>query len=211
MISPLALTSGAILVSPHGLDIQGTLSLEDWKSLIGSLQSIRHAYHNALADAINYGHRTFGSEVVGTTLEQLEFDMSDANKAINIGTLSYHFRQAHPLTSEHYHVLATCAEEQHREKWAKLATDEKLTALELKRSIEKGEVIRTSEIQKLSGHGAGINTVQGVVFQFKQWENRIGGVQAALKLPEKERRDLLSHLTPMIELAAALESSLSNE
>jgi len=208
--SLLQLPAAAVTVTSHGIRIDGTITLEEWKQLLGSLQSIRNAYHCALADTITYGQKHFGNETVSETIQQMEFDMADATKAIAIGTLTYDFRQKHPLTSEHYHVLSTLAEDPAAQtKWAGLAQKENLTALELKRSIEKGSLIRTADIQRLSGHGTGIATVQGVVFQFNAWQRKLGGTQAALQLPIQERSDLLDQLRPMVELAAALESSLS--
>ena len=97
-----------------------------------------------------------------------------------------------------------------RIKWAKTAIKHKLSALELKRSIEQGKVIRLAEIQAQSGHGTGISTIQGVVFRMQQWEKSMGGSAMILSLPIEDRKNLLTLLTPAIELASAIEQSLGS-
>ena len=210
MQTTLILASGQELhLTQGGLRIEGEMTFDQWKTLLGSLQNVRHAYHCALADALNYGKQKFEAEEIAKALEQLEFDLNEVNKAESIGQLSLDFRERHPLTSEHYFVLskhdATTAK-----KWAIIAKDKGLSALELKRSIEAGKLLRTSDIAETSGQGAGINTIQGVIFRLNNWERTMGGRDKILILPAAERRNLMELLRPTIELAAMIEDSLSD-
>jgi len=192
-----------------GLQIDAELTHAEWKNLLASLQAVKHAYHCSLADVISYGQARFGIDDVALALEQLEFDLSEVTKAEAIGLLEFDFREKHQLTSEHYFILSRL-DAAGRTKWAKLASKEKLTALELKRSIEAGRVTRLAEIQANSGQGSGINTIQGVAFRMQQWEKSMGGTDKILHLPLSDRQNLLKLLTPTIELAAKLEQSLAN-
>lgn len=207
--SDLSLVSGQhIQCSPSGLRIHGEMSFEEWSNLLRTIGSVKSAYHCILADHLNYGRKHFGDANVAAALEQEEFDLSDVNKATAIGQLSLDFRESKPLSSEHYFVLSKVDDPAKQAHWADIAKHHKLSALELKRSIEAGKILRQSEIQNESGSGSGINTIQGAVFKFQQWQREMGGTPKILTLPEKDRRDLLNLLSPAIELAAAIEESL---
>lgn len=210
MDSTLSLTTGQhINFTPHGIDIVGEMTLPQWTEILNTLHAVKGAYHCALADVIHYGHEKFGEAEVAQALNQAEFEMNDVVKATNIGQLSLKFRQYFRLSSEHYFVLSKLTEPKEQAKWGQIAMSEKLTALELKRSIEGGKLIRTSTIQQNSGQGSGINTIQGAVFKMSQWEKAMGGINNIVKLPKEERRKLLDLLLPTITLAAAIEGSLS--
>ena len=44
----------------------------------------------------------------------------------------------------------------------------------------------------------------------QQWEKSMGGPDRILALPKSDRQNLLTLLTPAVELAAMIEQSLSN-
>lgn len=212
MDSTLSLTTGQnISFTPQGIAIDGEMTLNQWIAFLHALHSVKDAYHCALADTINYGIDRYGQAEVALALEQAEFDVTDVTKATTIGQLSLHFRQTFHLSSEHYFVLSKVTDGKERAKWANLSVSEKLTALELKRSIEAGKLIRSSTIQSGSGHGSGINTIQGAIFKLDQWKKAMGGELNIVQLPAQERRNLLELLTPTITLAAAIEASLVGE
>ena len=206
----LSLPSGkSFHLTRCGVRIDGELDFTEWRELLASLQAVKHAYHCTLADVIAYGRERFGDADVASSLEQLEFELVDVTKAEAIGMLAYTFREKHHLTSEHYFVLSRVTEPE-RTKWAKIAVKQHLTALELKRSIECGKILRIEDIQAQSGQGTGITTIQGVVFRMQQWEKSMGGPDRILALPIPDRQNLLKLLTPAVELAAMIEQSLSN-
>ena len=207
-IHSLALPSGkSFQFSHYGLRFDGELKYNEWEQIINALHCVKQAYHCSLGDMISYGARKFGDAKVAATLEQMEFEMADVAKATAIGTLAIDFRETHELSAEHYFVLSKI-EEPARTKWAKLASKNHLSALELKRSVEAGAILRLSQIQSESGQGSGITTIQGVVFKLQQWEKAMGGSAGILSLPPKDRGDLLELLTPAVALAAKLEESL---
>ena len=210
MKSALTLTSGQNIQFTHqGLRINGEMTLEQWTEFLHTIHSIKSAYHCVLADHINYGRDKFGIASVAIALEQAEFDLADVTKADSIGQLTLDFRQTHELTAEHYFILSNkLPEESERAHWAKIAAKEKLSPLELKRSIEAGKILKQNEITNTSGQGSGLNTIQGAVFRMQQWERDMGGAEKIIRLPCEDRQSLLELLAPMITLAAAIEESL---
>lgn len=198
-------------ISRSGLKIEGDLTMEEWTQILRSLRDVRHAYHCALADAICYGNQKFGAENVAATLEQTEFDFQDVSRATAIGTLALGFREAHAaLTSEHYFILSS-VEEPDRTKWAQIAQEQGLKPIELKRSIEAGTILRLADIASGSGSGSGITTIQGAIFKLRQWQTTMGGPERILELPRTQLNELLTLLTPIIELASQIEQRISHD
>lgn len=193
----------------HGLKIQRLLSFEEWQSLLAQTRQVKTTYLSILADITDYGRRHFGDEIVNNSLEQLEFEMSDATKSDVISLLGYDRREKFDLTSEHAYVLGHCLEtEAEWDQWAALSKEHSLTAFELKKSIEKGEVIRDAEIREKSGHSQGIPSVQAIRFQFERWQRQFPEPGALLKLPTEERQKILDLLSPIVDLAASIETSI---
>lgn len=210
MNSTLSLTTGQnINFTAQGILIEGEMTIQQWSAFLHALHSVKDAYHCALADTINYGVQKFGEAEVSLALEQAQFDLADVARATNIGQLTLGFRQTWHLSSEHYFILSKLPDDAQRTHWAAITTQEALTALELKRSIEAGKIVKSNEIQRTSGSGSGINTIQGAAFKLQQWEKSMGGIPAIVQLAPAVRKDLLELLTPTIELAAAIEKSLS--
>lgn len=189
--------------------IDGEMTYEQWQQMLGTIGMMRSAYHCVLADHLKFGRSKFGEANVAIALQQAEFDLADVTKADAIGQLSLDFREAKPLSSEHYFILSKITDDNAQSKWADIAVKHALSPLELKRSIEAGRILRQQQIQQQSGQNAGINTIQGAVFKFQQWQREMGGTTKILELPEPERRKLLELLDPAIELAAALQESIA--
>lgn len=205
----LALKSGAkVTITPFGAEIDGHLSFTEWREVLGCLNRIKHSYLSTLADVTTYGRREFGDERVQDAIEQLEFDLSDAVKAAAIGTLPMEMRRANKLNSEHAFLLSSL-DDAERDRWAQLTFENELNPLELKRSIEAGRIVRQKELLEAAGHGAGINTIQGAAFGVRRWETQMGGREKILALPAGDRSKLLDVLRPIIEIAAAIEASLT--
>jgi hypothetical protein len=202
-ISPKA----SIEITEHGAIITGSLSEKEWVHAMRTMRDVNRNYLKALGDIISYGTRAFGENVVGQHIEQLEFDLNEANTALGISQIGYDFKKAYPLTPEHFYTLSKLKNDEQREKWAKLCVEHKLNALDLKRSIEAGEVITNENVGKTSGLGSGITTIEGSVFQFSQWKKSVG--EDTILTWEQERRiELLNKLEPIIDLATKIHDTL---
>ena len=206
----IAPNNPGLTVSQHGLLISRQLSYEEWIEMLEQAKHAKSSYLNILSDITSYGRRCFGDDRVNEAIEQLEFDLSDATKAEVISRVGLEQRTTHNLSSEHAYIIGKFVEtDADREKWSGLCNEYSLTAHELKKSIEKGEVIRADEISEKSGHTEGISTVQAVHFSFLKWQRQFKDPKEILKLPKGEREKILKQLTPIIQLAADIESSIN--
>lgn len=204
------ISDSSITVTEHGAVINRNLSLEEWQNAMKEIRRVKHAYHAVLADLTGYGTEHFGEQTVADAMEQMEFDLDDSNKAAAISNLSLSFRTLYSLNSEHAFILSAIKDDDEREEWAKKCKEHNLTALELKRSIQAGKIMRKEDLAKASGQGAGVPTVQAVRFQFERWCRAVGDKEKILNLPKPERRQLLTTLEPIIELAAEVQLSLED-
>lgn len=196
-------------LTEHGLLIKRLLSLEEWKELMGQVGRVKKLYHCVLSDVTAYGRRNFGDDVVNETLEQLEFDLSDALRAETIALVNHDLRTKYDLNSEQAYVLGhDISDPDERERWAALCQQHDLTAFELKKSIANGRVTRADEITEQSGHTGGIPSVQSVRFHFERWQRQMKDPEQILKLPVPERRKILEVISPIVDFAAKLENSL---
>lgn len=200
-----------IELTEHGLRIRRLLSVDEWREMLKSTRRVHSIYHSVLSDLTHYGRQKFGDAIVNDTLEQLEFDLADALKAETIALVGYEQRAKYALSSEHAYVLGKLLrdDEPAREKWASDCLQHSLSAFELQKSIEAGEVVREDEIRDRSGRTDGVPTVQGVRFQFERWMRQFSEPDDVLKLPVPERRKVLEVLQPLIELAARIETSIT--
>lgn len=209
-ILSLAPDDKGVRVTEHGLQINRQLSLDDWRDLLAQARRIKTAYLSVLSDITSYGRARFGDNLVNDALEQLEFEMSDATKAETIALIPLDRRVHFNLSSEHAYVLGSMlSEDSERDRWAAICQENSLTAFELKKSIEKGEILYAADITERSGHGEGMASIQAVQFSYQKWLRQFPEPAAILKLPPPERRKILDSLIPMVELASQLETSLT--
>lgn len=213
---PLALTHGLAVggklrenriveVTAMGITFLGDLSFDQCVSLLAGLKHVQGAFHICLADVLAYMRQRFSDEAVENALVQLEFEMSDVAQATAIAAVPRQLR-APGLTSEHYFVVARAdltVDQQKR--WLRVASEKRLTGLELKRSIERGEVVK----ERSGNSQSGIVTIQGIRYWFERWAAKMGGEEQILHWEADFRRKWLEEVKPIIELAHKVEESLS--
>lgn len=198
-------------LTEHGLEFVGKMPVEHWQNLMLALKRVRGSWDMCLATAVRYGVNEYGLEVVQETLRQQEFDYQDAVRALSVAQLELDFSSFTGLTNEHYLVLSMAYpdSQEEQEKWARIALEEGMDALRLKRSIEEGRVMSADEIAKQSGRGSGgLGYLEGFGMLFHQWERRIGGKQKLLELDEESKRRWLESVRPVVSLAREVEDSL---
>jgi hypothetical protein len=211
MSDTLTLPNQPVTISDHGAQITKELNFNEWREQVEFFQKAKDHYLNNLSSLFRYGNKKFGAKKVATVLDQLEFNLNDANKALAIATLDEEFKQTHGLTAEHYFILSSLETEEEREKWAKLSQENNLSALELKKSIANGAVITQQEIEDKLGSGSSILTIQGISFQFNQWQKKNGGEEKLLELSQEKRKRLLEQMEPMLDLAIKITESLDDD
>jgi len=184
------LTLPGVHVTEHGIVFPEDLSREDWTTVLTTLKAIHDGYHAALADTIAYGTANFGEEVVQATCEQLEFPQADFNQARDISKIPVGLRKnAEGLTAEHFHVVGhTFGDDDIKQKkWIETASNLNLTPRELRRSIEKGEVIR-DDAKKTGRNSGGILTIQAITMTFSKWKEQVGGDAVLESWSDEEKR-----------------------
>ena len=192
--------------------IPGKISYERWRDLLAAWKQIKGIWELGFADFINYGRKQFGEEKVDVALQQLEFDLGDANRALAIGMTPLGLR-IEELTVEHYYLLGKAERDgkltaKERGRWAAVAHKEKLSALELQKSLEAGKVVRLAVIEGMSGRDSGVASIQGISFWFERWESQVGGEEKILSWDKDTKLQFLQHARPIADLVAKVEKSL---
>lgn len=138
--------SGSIHLDEQGVTITGKLTQFEWSDGLRKLKQVKDRYHQAVAGMVDYGKQEFGIGFVTETLEQIQFDIGDANRALAISSLPEPIKQG-SASSEIKYVLGKCLPDKplEQEKWAEIANREKLSAQDLKTSIGAGRIVRSRD------------------------------------------------------------------
>jgi hypothetical protein len=212
-ITSVALYKGAngfiSLVVGKGLVVRGELSFEEWREAHYGLFKLTKIGKLCLADSINFAKAKFGEVMVDEALHQMEFPWIDAKKAelVDQRRLPWQAREF-DLEEEHFFAVGQAnLRPEESAKWLEIAAEEKLTPLELKRSIEVGKTIHNEDTQSGKGKNSGIVTIYAVRALFLQW--RRNNITALLAGPIDEQKDVLSELEPVCELIDKLRVNIA--
>jgi len=200
--------SPQIHITEHGVELDDALSFDDYREGLRALKDLHSRSKLVLADYVRQGKIKYGDIAVDTAMGQLEFDLPTVKAIVNINSVPASLRE-HNLEADHYVVLAKAAlTPQQREKWAKTAADQNLTASTLKASINAGEV-QTPAQAKSKNHG--IASAHGIRAEFEIWLRRVGGVKGILKMGEGYPREIIRELEPIWYLVNELNEALAKE
>ena len=159
-----------------------------------------------LADYVRQGKIKYGDIAVDTAMGQLEFDLPTVKAIVNINSVPASLRE-HNLEADHYVVLAKAAlTPQQREKWAKTAADQNLTASTLKASINAGEV-QTPAQAKSKNHG--VASPHGLNAEFAIWLRRVGGIAGVMKMGPGYAEDIARELADIIDFGVELREKIA--
>lgn len=205
----LELVSGGVSAGFHltkkGIVFHEDMTLEQWKAGLRLFKWAQHRIKLDFAAYVDWGEIKFTKEVVHSCLSQLEFDLPNVTQAININSVPPEIRES-DLTAEHFVVLARAHLSKPKLiKWAKVASDQNLSANQLKVSIAHNEVVTTSTARQET-HG--IVSVHGVRAEMDIWLRRVGGAAGILKQDEANIREIIGELSLFVELHNALVAGL---
>ena len=177
----------------------------EWGTYVNVMSAIRSFKRDSsmfLSQGISFGTAKFGSERVNSCMAQLEFDLNDVKKAIEVSTIPPSIMHDN-LGQAHYLVLSRSGLKQREmDQWAKKASDQKLDAATLKASISAGEVISP---QQARANNHGILSLHGISMSIEVWLRRAGGLDA-LRTKEKAERKMLAE---QIKLAVDIYKALT--
>lgn len=184
--------------------IDGEMSLDKFRIGLKALKQVKGQIRMAEAAYINWGIVKFGKEIVETELSQLEFDLQDVKSIIAIGTIPPDIYQPH-LNADHYIVLARAElTDKQRAKWAKKASDQRLSPAQLKASIRMGEVVSGTQTEKTHG----LVSLVGIRQDFDIWYRRVKGVAGIKRMEFDAQKEVISDLKPFHELYLKLDEAM---
>ncbi len=203
---------GAITITKKGLEFQREITKEQWVDALAFFKGVHETYHLAVADLIRHGQEQFGEEAVAEALEQLEFPQIDFKRSLAISRVPIGLRQNEDgLTAEHFYVVGNVFEEEPTQRrWLKLASENKLTARELRRSIEAGKLVKDNASR--TGRGsAGFVTIENVMNQFQAWEKQVGGDEHIASSWSREAKEqFLEETAEIARVRAVVSQSLAD-
>ncbi|MEI6715989.1 MAG: hypothetical protein WCO60_19740 [Verrucomicrobiota bacterium] len=192
-----------------GMQFTGEPTWEQTCAMLVAFKQLDTAAALNLSDLLTYGRRVFGGSQLELALEEMEFDIQTARKAVSLMDVPEALRNPN-LTKEHYLAVCNLTYPEQAE-WLSAAVKHKLSALSLKRSIDAGRVLSKEEIAEMSGSRSGICTYQGVLSGWDRWERKVGGKVAILSWEPDQRRQWLADMKQVAALIEEVEKSLAIE
>lgn len=162
-----------------------------------------------LGDCLHYGMRQYGGEKVESTCEQLELDLTDVAHAMFIGEIpAQHRDEFSSLNNEHFYVVGRYVEgTDAQEHWLTIAVKERLSSVELRESIDRGEVVKSHATDKTFGRNSGnILTIQAISHTFILWRKQVGNTLD--KWTFKEKKEFLDQTEEIAILREEVIDSL---
>jgi hypothetical protein len=172
MTTTLTLPEGLCTFSRGALVFTRVPTQEEWEQIGRYVHAARGSSLRWMADWRMEGRRQFGDAAVEAAEKQLEFEFRDLKAAEAIERLDGYHPQA-PSDAHAFVAGKLCDTVADAEQWLETATKEKLTPLELQKSIKAGEVVRDSDDKKPAGSGStGILTLEAIHMDFLRWRSR---------------------------------------
>jgi len=194
-------------VRGKGCVVRGASSEEESRNVILGLNGIKRDWDCIFADYCRWARREWGDFHVEESFGQMNLPLNDTKRADAIARVPWVARDA-ALTSEHYYMAGKAKlRDEDRTKWLKIALEEDLSAVELKRSIEKGEVVHQEETPAGKGSGSGIVTIYAVRMIYLQWARKCA--DALLIAPLEEQEAVLEEFRPIAEFIEKLRASIA--
>ena len=197
---------GGFKILDHGVELDEDLTFDHYLHTLKGLKDFHNRSKLVLADYVRQGKIKYGDIAVDTAMGQLEFDLPTVKAIVNINSVPASLRE-HNLEADHYVVLAKAAlTPQQREKWAKTAADQNLTASTLKASINAGEV-QTPAQAKSKNHG--VASPHGLNAEFAIWLRRVGGIAGVMKMGPGYAEDIARELADIIDFGVELREKIA--
>jgi hypothetical protein len=171
----LTLPEGLCAFSRGALYFARTPTQEEWEQIGRYVHAARGSSLRWMADWRREGRRYFGDTVVENAEKQLEFEFRDLKAAEAIEKLDGY----HPYAPTDAHAFVAgklCDSVASAEEWLIKASEQKLTPLELQKSIKAGEIVRESDENKKTGIGSGssgVLTLEAIHMDFIRWNSRV--------------------------------------
>ena len=193
-----------VRMTANGLVFDKPLTIEQWKEVGRMLKAARTATLWWEADWMQYGKASYEETDWDEAVDQLEFDFVGGKYDLLMSLAAVPIERRRPgLSAQHYLFLTKLPTIKEQDKWAKVAEVEKLTPMDLKRSIAQGEVVRGSEERQ-----GGVNTIQEVVRSFSEWHRQVESRDPIENWSREKHRELLAEMKAIVDLVAFLQNEV---
>lgn len=167
------------------------LTFEQWKVGLRAVRTIRKKAAIAVADFLSHGAKKWGAKAVDEALEQLELEAILVKTATAINSVPRALRFEH-LEGEHYVELAKAdMPRANKIRWARIASEQRLTPVQLRFSMIEGEVVDKASSKGLH---TGIYTVQGIRQSFDVWYRRVGGMEGVKAMDVDHQIEIMEEI-----------------
>jgi hypothetical protein len=194
----------------NGLSIPEGAQLPDYENAIRIVAKLGKISRIALGDILSDAAKKGITDQLTMVFEEIGISPVDVGKSLAISNVPRSLRHEN-LNEEHYFVVSKLSLSD-QTKWLNEALKHKLNALEMKRSIDAGRVIKRDELNELSGRGSGIVNYHGIVNEWERWRNKVGGVDGIKSWPTDVLTRWVSEIKPVHEtIQAALQELASRK
>lgn len=198
-------TSGIFKATDTGLQFAEDTSFEQWRYVLKHVQTTRKKAAIYIADCIAFGLAKWGRKKVDETLEQFELEAALVKAAIAINTIPLELRFSN-LDGDHYVELAKSGiPKAQKVRWARIASEQGLTASQLRFSIIEGEVVDRAAAKAMQ---TGVLTIQGVRQSFDVWARRVGGIDGVKAMELDHQVEIMEELDAICEFGMTLHEHL---
>jgi hypothetical protein len=198
-------TSGIIQAMGTELRLADDTSYEQWQQVLKFIQHTRKKAAIYIADCIAFGINKWGRKKVDEALEQLELEATLVKTAVAITTIPLELRFDN-LEGEHYVELAKSGiPKAQKIRWARIASEQRLTPSQLRFSIIEGEVVDRAAAKALQ---TGVLTIQGIRQSFDVWARRVGGIEGVKAMEPDHQVEIMEELDAICEFGMLLHDHL---
>jgi hypothetical protein len=201
-------TSGLFKIDPKtgSIDFSDDISYEQWKEVLRLARTVRRKAATMVADCIAIGVKKWGRKKVDDALEQLELEAALVKTALAINSVPREMRFEN-LDGEHYVELSksniTKAQKIH---WARIASEQRLTPVQLRFSIVEGEVVDRTVAREAQ---TGLYTVHGIRQSFDVWYRRVGGINGVKAMETDHQIEIMEELEAICHFGFELDEHLT--
>lgn len=201
-------TSGIFKIDPRtgSIEFAPDISHAQWLDVLRLAKTLNKKSAVAVADCIAFGTKAWSRKTVDFDLEQLELEATLVKTAIAVNSIPREMRFEN-LYGDHYVELAKADLPKAKKLWwARVASEQRLTAVQLRFSIIEGEVVDRSVTKILH---TGVYTVQGVRQSFDVWLRRVGGLEGVKAMEPDHQIEIMEELDAICEFGMQLHEHLS--
>jgi len=202
-------TSGLFKLNTQtgGIEFSPDVSFEQWREVLRLAKTIKRKAAITVADCIAFGVPKWGAAKVDEALEQLEFEATFVKAAIAVNSVPRNVRFEN-LDGDHYVELSKAKlSKPQTVKWARIASEQRLTPTQLRLSISEGEVVDRAAARQQK---TGVITVQGIRQEFDIWSRRVGGLEGVKAMDMDHQVEIMEELSAICEFGFALNNHIVN-